>query len=468
MVAAASVGVVILGARLVSGRRARLPDSVIPTPDTRDPAPKPERRTPTFRPAGPPRPERPLGLAHLRGRVIAPAGTDLEGLTVVADDGTREYEADSNATGEFQLHLPARIYTLTATLDELVGVKTGVRARPGADEEVTLDLAPGATISGVIRHPEGHEDVMTITIARAGTSLEAAEEREEEDEGHFEIGGLVPGGLYDVTFAGDGRPTVLRGVTAPATLEVVLPVPVTLSGSIGFAAGTKCPFHQISLEDEDDEEQTEVDRNCHFQFEDLTPGQEVLLKASGHGWHLEERISLPAQGEPQPVCLNPPCRSLPREEAAVLRIILTGAPDDARISASAGQGDEGGVGCASSGHSCDLSGLEVGVPAQLTVSAPGCVTVNREVTPTPGTNTLNIPCRRMRLVEGVARGGDAQQPITVQCRQGGQAQLRANAVFELHCPRDVTELLYRKGARDPWRRAPLAPETDPVFVELTL
>jgi hypothetical protein len=43
-----------------------------------------------------------------------------------------------------------------------------------------------------------------------------------------------------------------------------------------------------------------------------------------------------------------------------------------------------------------------------------------------------------------------------------------SSLFEIHCPAGQTELLYRKGARAPWRRTPLAPGTEPVFVELTL
>jgi hypothetical protein len=94
--------------------------------------------------------------------------------------------------------------------------------------------------------------------------------------------------------------------------------------------------------------------------------------------------------------------------------------------------------------------------------------VEQQLIPAAGLKTVSVPCRRMRLVEGVARGGDAEQMASVSCASGGQANLRGTSVFELHCPQDVTELKYRKNPRDPWRRAPLPPNTDPVFVELSL
>jgi hypothetical protein len=467
IVTVTAVAVVILGARAVSGRRAHPAEAATVTPEA--PAPAPPRAVPAFRPAAPaPRVRAPAaGLAHLRGRVVAPAGSDLDELKVVADDGESDYEAETNAAGEFQLHLPARVYTLTATLDRLVGVKVGVRALPGDDQDVTLSLGPGATISGVIRHAAGREETMEILVERAGTSMEVGKEHESGD-GRFEVGALVPGALYDVTVSGERQNKLIRAVTAPATLEVVLPEPVTLSGAIGFAAGTKCPFQRIALVSEDEDDLTDVDRNCHFRFENVAPGQEVVLKASGGGWHLEEHLSLPAQGDPEPACLNPPCRELPPEEPSVLDVILTGAPGNSDLTVSASQDENGGMGCTSNGHQCTLRGLDLGVPAQLTISAPGCVTVEQQLIPGAGLKTLTIPCRRMRLVEGVARGGDAAQIATIACPSGGTAHLRGNSVFELHCPRDVTELRYRKNPRDPWRSTPLPPDTDPVFVELTL
>ena len=37
----------------------------------------------------------------------------------------------------------------------------------------------------------------------------------------------------------------------------------------------------------------------------------AFLVAIGSGWHLEEPIAIPPLGDPEPVCLNPPCRSNP-------------------------------------------------------------------------------------------------------------------------------------------------------------
>ena len=37
----------------------------------------------------------------------------------------------------------------------------------------------------------------------------------------------------------------------------------------------------------------------------------MMLVATGSGWNLEEPVSIPPRGDPEPVCLNPPCRASP-------------------------------------------------------------------------------------------------------------------------------------------------------------
>jgi hypothetical protein len=410
-------------------------------------------------------PARPSELSHLQGRVVVPAGTktpDFDDLTVKADDGEREYEAKTNDRGEFQLHLPPRAYTLTALVGDLVGT-TGVRARPGPDQ-ATIALEPAAAIEGTMKLPPGVEAI-AVSATRTGTEISTRRDAEIDGE-HFELGGLVKGGAYDVTIAGQGvNKVVLRGIRAPGTVAVELAAPATLRGAIGFAPGTSCPIELVSLQTEHRLGEARVDRHCRFSFENLEPGGEVEVRASGQGWHLETRLRIPEHGDPEPVCLNPPCRDEPPETPVSLRVILTGAPDENRLHVMFTQ-DEGGRVCDSSGTECELEGLDASA-ARLKVRATGCAEVKQEVTLAPGPNVVTIPCRRLRLVEGVARRTDPRTGAVVSCQDGDSVLITGKSIFELRCPRDVTAIRYR-AAGQPWRSADLPPGADTAFVELTL
>jgi hypothetical protein len=260
------------------------------------------------------------------------------------------------------------------------------------------------------------------------------------------------------------------GVTAPATIEVTLPKAVALRGAIGFAAGTRCPFRRVHLLDEDGDETSsaDVDAHCHFELGEVAPGSEVHLRATAPGWIVDERLTVPAQGDPPPVCLNPPCRELPPIAPTSLEVILTGAPPRSSISVEVTQTDDddtGASGCASSGNQCEARDLQPDRPTTVTVTEQLCAAVRREVILHPGTNTLTVPCQRLRLVEGLAHGG--RRPATISCPGGGETDLAETSVFDLHCPADGTELRYR-AAGGPWRTAPLQAGADPTFVELAL
>jgi hypothetical protein len=399
--------------------------------------------------------------------VIVPAGSkvkDLDELTVKADDGKREYEAATDKA-TFELHLPAHAYTLTASVDELVGV-VEVRARPAMLEEVTITLQPAVAIEVNVEVPAGAGDPVVATAVRAGTDFEVA--RAEEEEHHLRIGGLLRGDVYDVTVRQGAGKTVIRGVRAPATLDVTLGALATLHGMIGFPAGTKCAFRTIAVVDDDDDDEgrsARVDRNCRFQLGALDPGTTVHLRASAPGWHLEELVAIPAQGEPDPVCLNPPCRDLPPVDPATLEVILTGSPSSGIIASIAQEREEHG--CSSDGSSCEIGDLVPGAATKVGVDANECGHVEQEVVLQSGKNTVRVPCLSMRVVEGVARGSDRGQRAYVHCQDGTQAVLQGSSVFELKCPREGTEILYRLAGHG-WRRAPVPPGVDPAFVELTL
>lgn len=460
MVTAAALAVVLLGARAVSARRVRA------TAEPREAEPAPPR-PPVFRPALPlPRVRPASALAHLRGRVIVPAGAkvDLDDLEVTADDGEHQYEAATGGGGRFELHLPARAYTVTASIDELVGVATAA-VRPGADEPLSIRLQPAVAIEVDVAHSSGFNDDLQATVTRTGSSLEIASA--EVEDGGLRIKGLLRGAVYDLTVANGSRKTTIRGITAPAVVPISLPPVVTLRGAIGFAAGTSCPFHSVSLvaRDDNDTREENVDANCRFQVDGLDPGSEIHLRASGDGWHLDEHLTVPDQDDAEPVCLNPPCRDLPPVVPAKLEVILTGAPRGSGIQVSVGLHGEYS-GCGGSGDRCEIGELAPDVAGTLSVRSRPCETVSQPVALHGGRNSVSVACHRMKLVEGIVRGRDTSKVGFVSCENGGRAALTDGSVFELRCPGGTREILYR-GGPDVVRRAAV-PDANPAFVELTL
>lgn len=456
----------LLGARAVSARRVSV---AAPVDVRRDEPAAPARplAPPRFsRAAAPaPPPPRPDRLVHLRGRVIVPAGTDLDdqGLSVTADDGENEYPAAVSKDGRFELHLPPRTYTLTASMGELVGMKEGV-SPPAGSEELTIPLETAVAIEGSIvpgrlgRRP-------SVEVTRAGNEISSG--RVDASEGRFAVKGLVRGARYDVEITDRGRSSLLRDVVAPATVQIPLPALVTVRGQIGFEPGTRCPFKSVSLtaDEGNDHPQERVDGNCHFRIEDVERGA-VQLRATGPGWHAEGAMVIPAEGEPEPVCLNPPCRDLPPVEPASLQVTLVGTPGDTTVVAQVRQ-EDGGDSCNDRG-SCLIRDLIPGARSTLSVwgSGHGCEEVVREITLVSGPNVVSVPCLRTRVVEGFARGGD-RQPATVSCRNGEEVDLRDSALFQIRCPAEATELRYRSGNR-PWHTAALPAGLERAFVELTL
>ena len=109
------------------------------------------------------------GIAHLRGRVLFPAGErdSDDDISVVAEDGTRKVHARVQEDGGYQLHLPSGRYTLIASAGELVGVVPDVLARAGATHDIDIRLAAGAAIKGKLRTPGGVV-VVRASLDRSG------------------------------------------------------------------------------------------------------------------------------------------------------------------------------------------------------------------------------------------------------------------------------------------------------------
>jgi hypothetical protein len=52
---------------------------------------------------------------------------------------------------------------------------------------------------------------------------------------------------------------------------------------------------------------TENRRHCYFELTPPEGASDLTVIAEGPGFYLEESVSIPAQGDPDPICLNPPC-----------------------------------------------------------------------------------------------------------------------------------------------------------------
>lgn len=292
-----------------------------------EPRPDPPER---FRDEGPPRPTvrhptsgRPGrgSVAFLHGRVLPPPeseAVDLEDLTEIAvgaDDGSQTVFARLTHGGHFSLHLPPGRYTLFAQLGELAGATADVLVGANQAREIDIPLGAGVTIGGTLRGPPGAEVSATAWPVGGSHPMRA----QSVEDGKFTLKGLIPGRRYDLVFSGPAvRKATLRSIAAPAdALEVALAALPVVRGAIGFLRGETCPIETVSLRGagigDDDDARIVPGADCRFELTPPEGASELTVVADGRGWHLEEALSLPAQGDPEPVCFNPPCRADPLE-----------------------------------------------------------------------------------------------------------------------------------------------------------
>jgi hypothetical protein len=465
--------VVVVGVRGLRRDRHRPSIAAPAIADEMAPPPTP-RRYPS-----PPTPEPPLrressGVAELRGRVLFPPDEEATSeLRVVAEGGARKLAATIRR-GQFQLRVPAGRYTLVATDGALVGVAEDVPARAGTTRELDIRLGPGAVIRGSVR---GHGYV-EVSASPAGEPGHVGSG--DVDKEGFTVEGLVPGRRYDLRFEGPTiRPITIAGVMAPAEgLEVDLPARAQVRGAIGFPPGTDCPIEHVELRlegrggDRDEEEDgvtADVGRDCTFTLAVPDASTTATVVATGAGWHLEETVAIPPDGDPEPICLNPPCRAHADERFAHLRVALDGATSSAEMTAEVKLPGHA-RGCYGIEGACVIVGLPAGETVAVQASADGCRGAPTTVTLAAGDNAVRIPCHRLRRIEGVIRTiGQLPELMTVRCAGEDWRPLEGTRLFRLTCAADATALELRVGTGIVRSvRIAAADDADPAFVDVGL
>ena len=428
------------------------------------------------------------GIAHVHGRVLFPPGSQPpDEVEVVAECGTRTFDAAVEEDGRFQLHLPPGHYTLAASAGELIGTTPDILLRGGAAREVDIRLAVGAAIRGNVRlpagglgaspsAPDGFEVSATIAGGEGDSGVASIE------EGTFAVKGLLPGRRYDLHFQGPSvRTLTMSGVTAPIDgLFVELQRRATISGAIGFERGARCPISDVTLlidgkESDDDDAWANVGRDCTFTLTVPDQAAVVTVAATGKGWFLEQQVAIPAQGDPGPICLNPPCRSNSEEDFGRLRLTLDGAPKGSYIDATlhpTGKNSDSGTfhSCFGPDGACAIAGLFAGDTFAITASGDDCRGDPVPITIVAGDNHVRIPCHRERKIEGVIHVPEDQRPdsITVRCAGGSWKPLVETRLFRITCESDVTALEYRIGTNGALRSVPIASlaGSGPAFVDI--
>jgi hypothetical protein len=404
-----------------------------------------------------------LAMARIHGRVVGDKAA-LDELALEVADATRAYEPRLDDDGFFEIHLPPGSYTLSATSRSLVAVADVAGLADEDDREVTLVLVPGAAIAGRVEGCDGPcSDVQVALHSRGARDEEAG--TESDNDGRFNLSGLVPGNRYDLDFRREGmRRLTVRDVPAPgAGLVVKLAPSASLAGAFGLAPGEKCPMDTVTLTEPgspDDRTEGIFDPHCRFEFDPLPDGDTVHLSANGTGWHFEVDVSVPAQGDPPLLCLHPPCREPEPEAKSSLTVTLQGVPSNTayftveqprnRVRSSSG--------CRRTGGTCVLEDLDPAPEATVEITAPGCEERAMKVSLLPGNNYLTYTCERTRDLQAVIRSAGGHTPVTdaaVRCSSAHPEVAAMGFVFHLRCPARLGAIEYRLGEAGPWRTAPV-------------
>jgi hypothetical protein len=251
-----------------------------------------------------------------------------------------------------------------------------------------------ASISGRLHVPDGADIVHVIVTPNGSTE---AERSGFDHDSSFEIDGLVTGRRYDVAFSGPHLRTLrLIGVVAPAAdLEVALEARAVIHVAVGFPRGERCPIDMLQLRAREDGITAEegglvFSSDCRFEFEAPPLGGEVAVIAEGGGFKFESVVTIPAHGDPEPICLNPPCRANPLDGQAHLRVMVDSVASVEATIVPVGDPDTR-YGCVSPRFWCDID-LPAGRMYTINASGRGCRGGPVFAALSEGENTVSVPC----------------------------------------------------------------------------
>src|SRR4029079_2640649 len=242
------------------------------------------------------------------------------------------------------------------------------RSRPPPREPVRGFSSPApepertAMIAGRLRIP-GPGLIYVVVTPSDGTDAAAMGFAGEDA---FTVQGLVSARRYDVQLSGGHIRTLrLTGVTAPATdLDITLEARAVIQLAVGFPRGERCPIETLTIHRRrngtDLEDAVAANRpDCWFRLTGPEDAGPVTIEAAGSGALFMTTVDIPAHGDPEPICLNPPCRVNPLEGQAKLRVVLDVVAAHSPISADIVPVDDANAryGCASSLFTCSIDAL---------------------------------------------------------------------------------------------------------------
>jgi hypothetical protein len=270
--------------------------------------------------------------------------------------------------------------------------------RPPA-RAVAAPVVP-ARIVGRLRLPDDVGPARVKVVARASGGPRWDQKGRAGEDG-FRIEDLVAGRRYDLEFRGNRIRTLrMVGVVAPAEdLDVELEARATIHLAVGFPRGGRCPVDSIfaHVGGDDGSEGFGIpsfDEDCRFDFDAPVSVGLVTIVAEGDGVRFEGTVVVPDHGDPDPLCLNPPCRANPVDGLARLRFILDGAARDSAIIADVRAKTPGAsesYGCRSSTPTCEIEGVLPG-EFSIDVVGPGCGADSMTISVVAGDNEVSVPC----------------------------------------------------------------------------
>lgn len=214
-----------------------------------------------------------------------------------------EGRTDANGQVHFQRLMP---------LDYNVSVQKQPRARGSQQlaltdhQQITIDLVPGAMISGLVVNSEGSAVEGAVANLRNSEPNSWYNDRHPlpqslaDATGHFRIASIPPG-QYELTVKAEGHIEVLVGsievhADEEIPVEVVLNSGGVIRGIVGDQSGSPIPGIKVSSRSTDrlirrrqGHRVAHTDEQGRFRFDILEPGEHHLT-FSGEGWVIDQRL----------------------------------------------------------------------------------------------------------------------------------------------------------------------------------